>query len=133
MAMAKSFLAALDPDADRFTFQLFSDRGDRYAEIIHGAIHDLWGKVEALNVPERQVGVSRRGMRGSRFLAAWVMEILRKFDHPRSFGFQIASDTVLFPNEAVGGGACFVTKDEIKWMFASDWLDEQMQALDGQE
>ena len=57
MAMAESFLAALDPDADRFTFQLFSDRSDRYAEIIHGTIHDEWPKVEAFNIPERQVGV----------------------------------------------------------------------------
>lgn len=70
---------------------------------------------------------------GVDFIAAWVKEILRKFDHPRGFGFQIACDTVLFPDEAVGGGACFVTKDEIKWMFAHDWLDEQMQALDAQE
>jgi hypothetical protein len=57
MALAESFLAALDPDANRFTFQLFSDGGDRYAEIIHGTIHDVWPKVEAFNVPERQVGV----------------------------------------------------------------------------
>jgi hypothetical protein len=42
--MAESFLAALDPNTDQFTFQLFSDGGDRYAEIIHGAIHDLWGR-----------------------------------------------------------------------------------------
>jgi DNA primase RepB-like protein len=57
MTMAESFLAALDPDADRFTFQLFSDGGGRYAEIIHADIHSLWPKVEELNVPEQQVGV----------------------------------------------------------------------------
>jgi Primase C terminal 2 (PriCT-2)/RepB DNA-primase N-terminal domain len=55
--MAESFLAALDPDADRFTFQLFSDGDADYARIIHGTIHELWPTVEKLNVPERQVGV----------------------------------------------------------------------------
>jgi hypothetical protein len=55
--MAESFLAALDPDADRFTFQLFSDGDADYARIIHGNIHELWPTVEKLNVPERQVGV----------------------------------------------------------------------------
>ena len=55
--MAESYLAALDPDADRFTFQLFSDGDDGYAKIIHGNIPELWPTVEKLNVPERQVGV----------------------------------------------------------------------------
>jgi hypothetical protein len=50
----------------------------------------------------------------------------------RKFG-KIAFDSVLPDGAgADGGGACFVTKDEIKWMFANDWLDEQMQALDMQ-
>jgi hypothetical protein len=31
--MARKFLAGLDPNADRFTFQFFGDRGGRHAEV----------------------------------------------------------------------------------------------------
>lgn len=66
-------------------------------------------------------------------IAAWLREILGKFDHPKAFGFEIACDSVCFPDGADGGGACFVTKHEIKWMFANAWLDEQTKALGAQQ
>jgi hypothetical protein len=55
--MAKRFLAGLDPNATRFTFQLFSDCGGRHAEIVHGTLDELWPKVLALNTPQRGFGV----------------------------------------------------------------------------
>jgi hypothetical protein len=55
--MAREFLAALDPVADRFTFQLFGDGAHKHAEIFHGTIDEVWSKVEALNRPQEQMGV----------------------------------------------------------------------------
>ena len=56
--MARRFLAGLDPNATRFTFQLFSDCGaGRYAEIFHGTLDEVWPKVLALNTPQQVVGV----------------------------------------------------------------------------
>ena len=56
IGMASRFLAALDPAAGRFTFQFFGDGGDRYAEIFHGSLDELWPKVLELNTPERRIG-----------------------------------------------------------------------------
>ena len=55
--MARDFLAGLDPKASRFTFQFFSDRAGGYAEVFHGTLDELWPKVQALNTPQRGVGV----------------------------------------------------------------------------
>ena len=55
--MARKFLAGLDPNATRFTFQFFADSGDRYAEIFHGTLDEVWPKVLALNTPQKGVGV----------------------------------------------------------------------------
>ena len=55
--MARDFLAGLDPKASRFTFQLFSDGADGYAEVFHGTLDELWPKVQALNTPQRGIGV----------------------------------------------------------------------------
>jgi hypothetical protein len=55
--MARKFLAGLDPNADRFTFQFFGDRGGRHAEVFHGTLDEVWPKVLALNTPEQGVGV----------------------------------------------------------------------------
>ena len=55
--MAAQFLAVLDPTARAFTFQFFSDAGDGYAEVIHGSLDEVWPKVEALNTPDRRIGV----------------------------------------------------------------------------
>src|SRR5262245_14049531 len=55
--MARDFLAGLDPGADRFTFQFFSDGPGRYAEIFHGTLDEVWPKIQALNMPEGGVGV----------------------------------------------------------------------------
>jgi hypothetical protein len=55
--MAREFLAVLDPNATRFTFQFFGDGAGTYAEIFHGALDEVWPKVRALNTPERRVGV----------------------------------------------------------------------------
>src|SRR5262249_46609665 len=55
--MAGRFLAGLDPNATRFTFQLFSDCGGRHAEIVHGTLDELWPKVLALNKPQQGLGV----------------------------------------------------------------------------
>ncbi len=54
--MAAQFLACLDPAADRFTFQFFGDGPDRYAEIFHGTLDEMWPKVLALNTPQRRIG-----------------------------------------------------------------------------
>jgi hypothetical protein len=55
--MAKMFLAALDPNASRFTFQFFNDHEGGYAEIVHGTLDEVWPKVQALNTRSRGVGV----------------------------------------------------------------------------
>jgi AAA domain/RepB DNA-primase N-terminal domain/Primase C terminal 2 (PriCT-2) len=55
--MARDFLAGLDPRAHKFTFQFFSDGQGKYAEIFHGTLDEMWPKVQALNTPERGVGV----------------------------------------------------------------------------
>ena len=55
--MARKFLAGLDPNATRFTFQLFSDCGGRRAEIFHGTLDEVWPKVLALNTSQQGVGV----------------------------------------------------------------------------
>jgi hypothetical protein len=55
--MAADFLATLDPTASKFTFQFFNDSGERYAEVFHGSLKELWPKVLALNTPLRGVGV----------------------------------------------------------------------------
>jgi hypothetical protein len=56
-AMAREFLAALDPNATRFTFQLISDRGSGTSKILHCSLDELWPQVEALNDPKHQYGV----------------------------------------------------------------------------
>jgi hypothetical protein len=55
--MARAFLAGLDPNATKFTFQFLSDSGKRYSEIVHGTLDEIWPKVQALNTTERGVGV----------------------------------------------------------------------------
>jgi hypothetical protein len=55
--MARDFLAGLDPRAHKFTFQFFSDGQGKHAEIFHGTLDEVWPKVQALNTPERGVGV----------------------------------------------------------------------------
>ena len=55
--MARRFLAGLDPNASRFTFQLFSDSAAGRPEIFHGSLDELWPKVLMLNTPQRGVGV----------------------------------------------------------------------------
>jgi hypothetical protein len=55
--MAIDFLAGLDPSASRFTFQFFSDGTGGHAEIFHGTLDEVWPKVQALNTPQRHVGV----------------------------------------------------------------------------
>jgi hypothetical protein len=39
--MASRFLAGLDPNATRFTFQFFGDCGGRHAEIFHGTLDEV--------------------------------------------------------------------------------------------
>ena len=56
-AMASRFLAGLNPNASRFTFQFFSDGAGDYAQIFHGSLDELWPKVLMLNTPQRGVGV----------------------------------------------------------------------------
>jgi hypothetical protein len=55
--MAGRFLAGLDPNATRFTFQLFSDCGTGPAQIFHGTLDEVWPKVLALNTPQHGFGV----------------------------------------------------------------------------
>ncbi len=55
--MAKDFLAYLDPNATRFTFQFIGDGSGGRAEIFHGTLDEAWSRVRTLNTPERQIGV----------------------------------------------------------------------------
>ena len=55
--IARDFLAALDTNATRFTFQFFSDSGSGHAQIFHGTLEELWPTVLKLNTPHRGVGV----------------------------------------------------------------------------
>ena len=55
--MASRFLAGLDPNTTRFTFQFFSDGAGGHAQIFHGSLDELWPKVLTLNTPQRGVGV----------------------------------------------------------------------------
>jgi len=55
--MARRFLAGLDPNATKFTFQFFGDCAGRYAEIFHGTLEKVWPKVLTLNTPRQGVGV----------------------------------------------------------------------------
>jgi RecA-family ATPase len=55
--IARDFLDCLDPSTSRFTFQFFSDGPQSYAKIVHGTLDDVWQEVEAINTPERGVGV----------------------------------------------------------------------------
>ena len=43
--MAARFLATVDPAAREFTFQFFNDGPNRYAEVFHGTLDDVWPKV----------------------------------------------------------------------------------------
>ena len=54
--MARDFLACLDPNASKFTFQFFGDRVTASAEIFHGTLDEVWPKVQALNTPTRRCG-----------------------------------------------------------------------------
>jgi hypothetical protein len=54
---AAQFLATLDPTAQRFTFQFFSDSDDGYAEVFHGTLDDVWPKVLSLNTLQQRIGV----------------------------------------------------------------------------
>ena len=54
--MASRFLANLDPNANRFTFQFFGDGPHRYAEIVNGTLDEVWPKILALNTTERRIG-----------------------------------------------------------------------------
>ena len=54
--MARRFLAALDPNATEFTFQFFADSGNKYAEIFHGTLDEVWPKVLALKTPRCGAG-----------------------------------------------------------------------------
>ena len=55
--MARAFLAGLDPNATRFTFQFFSDGSGSGAQIFHGTLDEVWPKVLALNTLQRGLGV----------------------------------------------------------------------------
>jgi uncharacterized protein DUF3987 len=55
--MARNFLAGLDPRANKFTFQFFSDRGKGSAEIFHGTLDEVWPKVLQLNTQQRGIAV----------------------------------------------------------------------------
>ena len=54
---AADFLATLDQGATKFTFQFFSDYGEHPAEVLHCSLDDAWPKIQAINTPERCVGV----------------------------------------------------------------------------
>ena len=55
--MASRFLAGLDPNATKFTFQFFADSGSKYAEIFHGTLDEVWSKILKLNTLGRGIGV----------------------------------------------------------------------------
>jgi hypothetical protein len=55
--MAAAYLAILDPTAKKFTFQFFGDGTDRRAAIQHGSLEEVWPIVQAVNTPEKRMGV----------------------------------------------------------------------------
>ena len=55
--MARRFLAGLDPNATRFTFQFFGDGAGTHAEIFHSTLDEVWPRVLALNTQQQGVGV----------------------------------------------------------------------------
>jgi hypothetical protein len=59
------------------------------------------------------------------FIAAWLKEIMRKFDIDDEWGFQWSLNCSS-PSVVHGGGACIVTKDETKWNSTTQWLESQV-------
>ena len=55
--MARRFLAGLDPNATKFTFQFFGNGAGTYAEIFHGTLDEVWPRVLALNTQQQGAGV----------------------------------------------------------------------------
>jgi hypothetical protein len=56
-AMAKIFLAGLDPSAEKFAFQVISDIDQKRSRIVHAALDEIWQVVEALNTPAKGCGI----------------------------------------------------------------------------
>jgi hypothetical protein len=54
--MASRFLAGLDPNATKFTFQFFADSGDSGPRVFHATLDEVWPKVLMLNTPQRGAG-----------------------------------------------------------------------------
>ena len=55
--MARRFLAGLDPNATKFTFQFFNDRiKGRDANIFNGSLDEAWPKILERNTPNRGIG-----------------------------------------------------------------------------
>lgn len=56
--LAETYLKALDPSTDRFTFQFLSEDSTRkYAEVFHGTLDEAWRKAMRLNISSNRVGV----------------------------------------------------------------------------
>jgi hypothetical protein len=56
--MAREFLAALDPNATKFTFQFFGDApGKHLAKFVHGTLDEFWPEIERVNTAEHGIGV----------------------------------------------------------------------------
>jgi hypothetical protein len=55
-AMAARFLAGLDPNATKFTFQFFADSGNSHPQVFHGTLDEVWPKVLMCNTPQYGAG-----------------------------------------------------------------------------
>jgi hypothetical protein len=55
--MSREFLAALDPNATKFTFQFIGDTRKGHAETFHGTLDETWRKIDLINNEHGQVGV----------------------------------------------------------------------------
>src|SRR5215471_3925374 len=55
-AMAESFLAGLDPSAEKFAFQVDGPEQKR-SRIVHATLDEIWRVVEALNIPAKGCSV----------------------------------------------------------------------------
>lgn len=59
------------------------------------------------------------------YAANFVHAFLEKFRPDKSIGFEWANTCNRPVLDSFGGGACFVTVDEVRWMVSGDWLAEQ--------
>jgi len=59
-------------------------------------------------------------------LAIFIQLYLQRDDTEDKFGFEFSYDCSKMRADAFGGGACFITKEQILFHFSHDWLNDQL-------